>query len=244
MRKSANMSSYFDNGGFIGAAASFGTLFSPNFISSGLTVHLDAANTASYPGSGTTWFDISGNSRNMTLTGGVSYDTQNNGRLIFDGVNGYGQISNCGITTGNTPHTIEIWANFNVITSTRWWLAVLGQYNTGGHHMIGVSPTGTQFGVFAGTPQRSPNLLGNNQWLHICMTWDGTNLTDYVNTVSTGSGTGGGFNFTNSNFSLGLRLGTESFYNGRIGIVRIYNRALSAEEVGINFRANNRRYGL
>lgn len=239
------MSSFFDNGGFIGVSAPFGTKFAPTPVTEGLLMHLDAGNAASYPGSGTTWFDLSGNARNMTLFNGVGYDAVDGGRLIFDGVDDWASIDNCGISTGaNVAHTIEMWVNFNVIVSTRWWLALLGPYGVGSHHWIGVSATGTQFGAFGASPQTSPNLIGVNTWLQVCGAFSGSTLTTYVNSANPVVGTGSGFNFTNSNFTIGLRLGGENFYNGRVGIVRLYNRALTSSEVAQNYNANKGRFGL
>lgn len=239
------MSSFFDNGGYIGVTADFNNQFTLSPVTDGLIMHLDAGNTSSYPGSGTTWSDLSGNGRNMTLYNGVSYDTVDGGRLIFDGFNDHAQISNCGISTGaNVSHTIEMWVNFNVIVSTRWWLAVLGTYGTGAHHWIGVSTTGTQFGAFGGSPQTQPDLLGTNQWLQICGTFSGSTLTTYVNATNPVTGTGTGFNFTSPEFTIGLGLGSENYYNGRVAIVRLYNRALSSGEVSTNFATNRERFGL
>jgi hypothetical protein len=55
-------------------------------VTNGLVLLLDAGNPASYPGSGTTWFDLSGNGNNGTLVNGVGYNSDNGGSLVFDGV--------------------------------------------------------------------------------------------------------------------------------------------------------------
>ena len=54
----------------------------PRIVTSGLELLLDAQDTNSYPGSGTTWYDLSGNNRNATLTNGATYS---NGYISFDG---------------------------------------------------------------------------------------------------------------------------------------------------------------
>jgi hypothetical protein len=59
----------------------------PNIVTDGLVLHLDAANTKSYPGSGTTWFDKSGNGKNGTLTNGPTFSSANGGSIVFDGTN-------------------------------------------------------------------------------------------------------------------------------------------------------------
>ena len=58
-------------------------------VTDGLVLCLDAANPKSYPGSGTTWTDLSGNGNNGTLVNGVGYNSDNGGSLSFDGVNDY-----------------------------------------------------------------------------------------------------------------------------------------------------------
>ena len=67
--------------------------FVPNsIIDDGLVLYLDAANTKSYPGSGTTWTDLSGNGNNGTLENGVGYNSGNGGSLVFDGVDDYDYV--------------------------------------------------------------------------------------------------------------------------------------------------------
>jgi hypothetical protein len=58
----------------------------PDIIEDGLVLALDAANKKSYPGSGTTWNDLSGNGNNGTLTNGPTFDGGNVGSIVFDGV--------------------------------------------------------------------------------------------------------------------------------------------------------------
>ena len=65
----------------------------PTIVTNGLVLHLDAGNPASYPGSGTTWTDLSGNGNDGTLVNGVGYDSANGGSLVFDGVNDYAYTS-------------------------------------------------------------------------------------------------------------------------------------------------------
>jgi hypothetical protein len=66
-----------------------GIAYNPAIIRSNLVLCLDAANPKSYPGSGTTWTDLSGFGNNGTLINGVGYSSDNLGSLSFDGVNDY-----------------------------------------------------------------------------------------------------------------------------------------------------------
>ena len=62
---------------------------SPSIITDSLILCLDAANTKSYPGSGTVWTDLSGNGNNVTLTNGPTYSSVDGRSIVFDGTNDY-----------------------------------------------------------------------------------------------------------------------------------------------------------
>jgi hypothetical protein len=73
-----------------------------SFNSNGALLYLDAGQSASYPGSGTTWTDLSGNGRNGTLTSGPAYTSADGGSIVFDGVNDYVQCSGSPTVTAAT----------------------------------------------------------------------------------------------------------------------------------------------
>ncbi|MEZ5256616.1 MAG: hypothetical protein R2705_06915 [Ilumatobacteraceae bacterium] len=59
--------------------------------------YLDATNPASYPGSGSTWTDLSGNSRNGTISGsGITFDATNKALSFPGGPNGTAWVSLAG----------------------------------------------------------------------------------------------------------------------------------------------------
>ena len=60
-----------------------GLSHSPNIVTDGLVLCLDAANPRSYPGSGTSWLDLSGQGNNGTLNG-PTFSNDNSGFLVFD----------------------------------------------------------------------------------------------------------------------------------------------------------------
>ena len=62
-------------------------------VTTGLQLYLDAGNASSYPGSGTAWTDLSGNSRDGTLTNGPTYSDTNGGSIVFDGTNDFVQCT-------------------------------------------------------------------------------------------------------------------------------------------------------
>lgn len=85
-------------------------------ITDGLVFNMDAANRASYPKNGTTWFDTIG-TNNGTLTNNPLFDSGNVGSIDFDGTDDYVSL---GTTLGNsfTSITVSAWVNPEQLTQT------------------------------------------------------------------------------------------------------------------------------
>jgi len=66
----------------------------PKIITSGCVLSLDAADKLSYKGSGTSWYDLSGNNTTATLTNGPTFNAANMGSIVFDGTDDKVTISN------------------------------------------------------------------------------------------------------------------------------------------------------
>ena len=205
-------------------------------VTSGLVLNLDAANKDSYPGTGTTWYDLSGNGNNGTLLNGVGFNPyQNGGTLTFDGVDDYVSIPDINFTTA----TIDIWVYINA-------------YSAGGAVFVYQSSNG--FEVWAGTDNiirynKNPSTgltsgpgFTVNSWNNIVATSDGTTNRLYLNNVNIGSTNGGIFDNTSGD----IRISGYGGYmvNGRCSILKMYNRALSATEISQNFNASKGRFGL
>ena len=221
----------------------FGT---EDIVSSGLVLHLDAGNAASYPGYGSIWTDLSNNGNNGTLTNAPTYSSDNGGELIFNGTN---QFVNCGnaaslqITTG----TIGAWIKANntnsgfngiVVKQFAWSLFVydnvLVAYDWGN-----------------GAVRTTGVTVGNNTWTNVAMSFTETigtpsnNITIYVNGSSVLTST---VRHTNQTVSLAIGDGavptSSQNFGGSMSQVTVYNRALSATEVATNYNAIKTRYGL
>ena len=223
----------------------------PSIVLNGLVLYLDAANIKSYPGSGTTWADLSGNGNNGTLTNGPTYSSANGGSLVFDGSNDNIQLA--GTNFSLNTMTISAWnysSNFNQngfifekttngFVNTQYSLFYNGDntiyYRTYGLSTIDLTVNTTTAGVV------------NNQWNNVVATFDGTIKRIYVNgilaaTSATLSGTVTQ-NTTGAAF-IGIYGGGGYPFNGRISNTTIYNRALTATEVSQNYNALRGRYGI
>jgi len=91
--------------------------YNPRIVTSGLVLHLDAANPKSYPGTGNTWYDLSGNNENFTLYNSPTFSSGSRGELLFSGSNDYARItSSNAIDSLSNNGSIEVW--FKSISST------------------------------------------------------------------------------------------------------------------------------
>ena len=217
-------------------------------VTTGLVLNLDAGNPASYPGSGTTWTDLSGNGNNGTLTGtGVSYTDTNVGKMLFSGSGGYVNLANpASLQFGTGDYTVEVFTRPSVI-------------NTAGDGRLIISkgfPGGVEFAFFDNDFYLSPSTtaVGTgwsvNTWYHIVSSRISGSQSTYRNAISIGA-VSNTSNVTNGTvpFVVGARAGGGGGlgagpYAGYIPIIRMYNRGLSAAEVSQNFNANRGRYGI
>lgn len=236
----------------------------PNYVSSGLVAYYDPKNPLSYSGSGTTLTDLSTQGNNGTVVG-ATYDS--NGYFTTDGVDDYIVTPNLytALTTNGEDHTVEMWVYSNAVGECLW--SDLGTSNnpaTSTYHFAGAQLL--QVGPFQqiisalwnGTATtRSIGASGTltGAWKHVVRTYSGTTLLTYVNASTAGPATvafdspiDDGYNHWY------LAFGAEDtttysgsvagWLDGRIGIMRVYNRALSGTEVTSNYNDAKSIYGL
>ena len=228
-------------------------------ITNGLVLYLDAANSNSYSGTGSTWYDISGLNNNATLVNNPTFSATNNGIFTFNGTNTYGTI----------PYTIQ--SQFaNQITICAWVnLSWFDSGNGDGVEIIakdtptlaspytiynlGISNSGLPISSLGNGISRiqlsASKAISLNTWIYLCTTYDGSILKMYINGVqdiNTMSGT-----YTIGQNTVPLTIGSNqtlgSYYDwfkGSIGSIMMYNRALSPTEVLFNYNVTKTRFGL
>ena len=221
---------------------------SPQIVMDGLVLCLDAANSKSYPGSGTTWTDLSGNGNTGTLVNGVGYSGDNLGSLSFDGSN----------DVVNSTTSIIDRADGQEITVSCWIKPsrTSGQYsvfctnrsdNASIYNWIFYQHTTDGAIAFHGDAQNKSSYVPiTNVWINVTNTVTASRVsTLYVNGVSTYTVTGYTYgNGTPSRLGIGADPGGQEPFQGNIAQVSIYNRALSAAEVSQNFNALRGRFGI
>jgi hypothetical protein len=237
------------------AVTRFPSLGEP-IVTSGLVLNLDAGNPASYPGSGTTWFDLSGNGNNGTLLNGVGFDGANLGSLTFDGVNDRVDISPNNFNL--SQFSVNMWFKTNNITTD--YLRLIHKADTTGStngFLVASSQTDGKL-VFVYQPnyntgeilKKSTNFITTSTWYNITMTYNSTSgLKIYFNSIEDAGEIPtfpevGWISNTGNLFSVGSRAGGTQQYNGNIARTLVYNRALTAQEIQQNFNALRNRFGI
>lgn len=236
----------------------------PDIVTDGLVLHLDAANSKSYPGSGTSWFDLSGNNNNGTLTNGPTYSSANRGSIVFDGINDYiiretlSSFSVGSISLWVRPQTtINSSSGFQSLIQLRYqaaagnfaWLIALGAATSLINNEY-ITILNVQNNTRTGVVDNG-SLLANT-WYNLVFNFETSLYRIYVNNVirSTVSATAGHVGLlTNPNrLYLSALDGDGSpisgFFQGSIGQTLLYNRSLSVNEILQNYNALKGRYGL
>lgn len=215
----------------------------PNISTDGLVLALDAANPKSYPGSGTTWADLSGNGNNGILTNGPTFNSSNGGSVVFDGADDVAVITGNPIITGTGDFSLCSFVKRNTTDA-------IGDYICGNY---GVGNNGVELYYFGnrvyfymvGSFATSSITINDMNWHFVCgvrasgvaqIYFDGVFNSSVAANVSIPGVNpftlGNGFNYTSEAL------------NGNIANCYVYNRALSASEILQNYNSQKSRFNL
>lgn len=236
--------------------------YNSQIVNDGLVLCLDAGNSKSYVGSGTTWIDLIKTGVVGSING-ASFDATNGGSISFDGINDYVDVS---LKFFNTQKfSMGMWINVTSFTNTGTYLACAvsnGQYTIFG-------PTNsyqTYSNTFSGAIQinATTNAIATvtqsgyatNTWYHYCAVYDGSQTGNsnrfkiYINGVSKTLVFDATIPSTaysvNSTALLGFQINATAYkyFNGKIGNFSLYSRPISDLEVLQNYNATRRRFGV
>jgi hypothetical protein len=216
----------------------------PNIVYNGLSLSLDAANSRSYPGTGTTWTDLSGNNRNATIVGSPTFVSGNDGNFSGFSNSNYITLSNSGLVPRANDFTYSGWINFNakdtadtIFENGSWADSLLVRFETS---QLVIWAEGSQRGTFAWNPTVGV-------WYNFVLIRSGNIMRFYANNVLTGTPFTMNLDIDLANTQLWLmrsQHATDQQTNGKISNFMIYNRALSLPEIAQNYNALKGRYGL
>ena len=219
-------------------------------VTSSLVWHLDAANSSSYSGSGTTWFDLVGSEDASLVTNAPTYSTEGGGSFYFNGINS--RMS----TTYNPSFdewSASVWFKpeegdgtwgwfmntFTSGSSGEWW-ALGFDYSSGGNGL----PT---WMVDNNSTKRtiSSDTIATSDWQMMTGTRQGSTMTLYINGIQVA--TTNNLNTSTVTPGSSIRLGaisdaTDQFYKGYISDLKLYSKMLSQTEVLQNYNALKDRY--
>jgi len=218
-------------------------------VKENLVLHLDAGDSDSYPGTGTTWTDLVG-SYNATLTNGpVHSSSVGGGSFEFDGTNDYMNLGDV-LDVGTGDFTIEMWIYRDggggamamyakeIASASPQFRFMLNEVGTG---KITFSGVGVYF--------HSTTTVGSATWSHVVLRRSGLNLKFFINSV--GDATATSASLIDSTSAIDLRLGarvgaggtgSHAHLNGKIAVVRHYNQAISDGQVLQNYEAQKGRF--
>ena len=219
----------------------------PRIVTDGLVLHLDAGNRKSYPGSGSTWYDLSGNSNNGTIRNSTVFSDDSRGCLSFDAADEEVWLTVPEVnTTAGGYNSVQFWMNWTgndqafpmeFSQARLWYVASVNAFgfNRG---------AGDNYGIPNGS-----SLAGS--WRHIvAIFYNGSQTSNllYVDGISQSlsqrAGSSGSVNASSQVTIAGYRGGNSYAFYGKIAAFQIYNRKLSSDEVTQNYNALKGRFGL
>lgn len=212
------------------------------FVTTDLTLRLDAGNPLSYTGSGTTWTDLVNPQQNITLVNNPTYTSTSPSYFTFNGSNQYGNGS--GAVLSSTSYTKSVWFYLNSYQDNN----VLSS-GAGGHYMFfqGTNKMYNGHSNWAGFPSNYPSTatFSLNKWYNAALTFNTTDgMKLYINgqldstytTIKTAYTGDGSTNVACYNPGGNL-------LNGRISKVYCYTRSLTSDEVLQNYNADKGVFG-
>ena len=231
-----------------GVTLSNATVYDASFNSKDALLYVDAGNSASYPGTGTTWTDLSGRANNATLVGSPGY-TSSPGYFTFNGLgSNYASTTASKFNTTYTGKTVVVAARMTGFTAGTFRGLFGTNSGTRNFNTYIYSPSSGVYQMHysaGGGGGFSNNLsLTTNQWFVGAVTQTtGGLVTYYFNGQPAGTNTGVTFAQYASNGGEFVAL-TDNYWYGDIGVCAVYGRALSGDEIKQNFNALRTRYGL
>ena len=227
--------------------------FPSELVTDGLVLNLDAGDPRSYPSSGTTWTDLSGNGNNGTLIDSPVYSNADGGFIDFVSTSTVRVPISSTLQSGY--YTIDLWVKFDSFSTSP---IILSNHYQANGTVSGIVISTNTSGVLTYQTRHNNvccqtytnNTLSTNTWYNLTFSYDGSKIVVYTNgvAVNTISATGthqniNDFYLANNSDQIAGGDYTNSNLDGKISIFRYYNRALSAAEVAQNYDALRVRYG-
>ena len=215
-----------------------------SIVTDGLVFYVDAANSNSYPGSGTTWTDLIG-SNNATLDNGPTYSSSNGGGIVFDGSNDHVDFAENSMSYPNTSSDFTL-SMFLKTTNGSSNKVIFQQENGGGtgRSWLGLAADTDRFYSYLGGSrlELTSITVSDNTIYNVIVKYDSGVLHIGYNGVWAQSSTRSIDENATGAFILGAGKSIANPMDGNIYAVSIYDRALSSAEVLQNYNALKNRF--
>ncbi len=223
--------------------SSYGSTSSPYLL------ELDAENPSSYPGSGTQWFDLSNNKRIATLVNGPTFSNVNGGEINFTS-DDYVSLPANQFSFGTGQFSIEAWVQPRGTQVTNNAIFFSQSSNSSGFYGLGYNTTNGFFlGFFDGSTRPTAYNLpvpSLNNWFHVVAKRDSSNTLEvWVNTRPPSTIATSALSLASADTRIGMNPATSGErWEGRIAIVRVYNYALTYDQIIYQYNLNRSRFSL
>ena len=224
----------------------------PSIVTSSLLVHLDAGDSSSYSGSGTTWYNLVSGGNNATLYNGPTYSSSDGGYFHFDGSNDHVRMSNSGFnnpsawpyTGGKGNFTYETWVNFDttgsyytIFENGSWTDCLLLRHQS---NKLYLYAEGLLLWNLSWTPT-------TGTWYNIVLKRQVYNFYLYINNSLIGSlsySPAPSINISNNYiYLMGSQHSSSQRFDGKMSVFMVYDKALSDSERQENYDTLKGRYG-
>ena len=215
----------------------------PSIVTTSLRLHLDAGNSSSYPGTGTTWTDLTGNGYNATLSGGVTYSSSNGGILIYDGVDDVAtsSLSKTALANVSGKWTIQFWVYISGSQTSVGVFQMADGLNSANPWLLLQRQNDTTIRWYVNGSYRITNTITTNTWYNLAISYDGTTVKFFTNGVQESTTYVGGLG-GNGGASTYLANGFNGNLNGRMPHILAYTTDLTQSQLQQNFDAIKSRY--
>ena len=226
-----------------------GTGYNPRIVTENLVFCVDAANIRSYPKTGTTWSDLKGgNNGTLTNMDAANFSSDNGGGLVFDGANEFIEfnsaftLSSLGIS-GSDPITLS--CDFKITHLAQSML--LSFYNAPRCYIetfVQNSDLVVHWGFGSyNNSATSTCIIQQGYVYNFTTTYDGSTAKGYLNGTLKDTDNIGSISYNNNNLRIGKYTdGYSLLHEGTIYNCKIYDRALTADEIRQNYLATKERY--
>jgi hypothetical protein len=209
-------------------------------VTTGLQLHLDASNPNSYPGTGSTWFDLSGNGRNATAVNAPTFDPINK-TFTLNGTNQYFEFPTTEFAySGTSNYTFATMFKTSNLPKAEQCLICRFQNGVAGSYMMrllaGVPQTHREgVGGFSATGY----MAGSSEYDYLVTTFNGATVKIFLNGIEIYSGNNSGGASTSSTVktNIGRSFDNSRYFEGNIYSAQIYNVALTQEQIIQNYNA-------